>query len=244
MIMDGHTGIEHNIPVTPLYKDAITLWSNSKTGYTPTLIVNYGAVTGEYYWYQHNNVWENERLLTFTPRSIIDSRSRHRTMIPEKEYENGYMMVSLDCKRLSDAGVRVNLGAHGQLQGLGAHWELWMLQQGGMSNMEALRSATLNGAAYLGMEDEIGSLKVGKLADLVVLDKNPLDDIKNSNSVIYTMVNGHLYDASTLNEVGNYDEKRSKFYWEQNGYSQPFNWHEESHSYHQSQCSCGVSGHN
>jgi imidazolonepropionase-like amidohydrolase len=127
MIMDGHTGIEHNTPVTPLYKDAITLWSNSKTGYTPTLIVNYGAVTGEYYWYQHSNVWENEKLLTFTPRGIIDSRSRHRTMIPEKEYENGYMLASQDCKRLSDAGVRVNLGAHGQLQGLGAHWELWML---------------------------------------------------------------------------------------------------------------------
>ena len=104
--------------------------------------------------------------------------------------------------------------------------------------MEALRSATINGASYLGMEEEIGSLKVGKLADLVVLDKNPLEDIKNSNSVIYTMINGRLYDASTMNEVGNYDMKRSKFYWEQNGYNQNFKWHEGSHSYLQSQCSC------
>ncbi|HEX5171660.1 MAG TPA: amidohydrolase family protein, partial [Cyclobacteriaceae bacterium] len=95
---------------------------------------------------------------------------------------------------------------------------------------------------YLGMDDEIGSLKVGKLADLIVLDKNPLDDIRNSNSVVYTMVNGHLYDASTLDETGNYEKKRSKFYWEQNGYNQNFKWHEESQSYQHRQCSCAAFG--
>ncbi|MBL7858874.1 MAG: PD40 domain-containing protein [Cyclobacteriaceae bacterium] len=238
MIMDGHTGIEHNIPVTSVYKDVITLWSNSKTGYTPTLIVNYGGLNGENYWYQHTNVWENEKLLAFTPRAIIDSRSRHRTMAPEKEYENGHILVSQDCKALSDAGVKVNLGAHGQLQGLGAHWELWMLAQGGMSNHEALRSATINGAHYLGMNEQIGSLKVGKLADLVVLDQNPLENIQNSNSVVYTMVNGRMYEAATLNEIGNYDRKRSSFFWEQNGYNQNFPWHEESQSFQHMHCSC------
>jgi imidazolonepropionase-like amidohydrolase/Tol biopolymer transport system component len=230
MIMDGHTGIEHNIPVSPVYNDVITLWSNSASGYTPTLIVAYGGVMGEYYWYQHEQVWENERLLTFTPRGIIDSRSRHRTMIPEKEYESGYESVSQDCKRLSDAGVKVNLGAHGQLQGLGAHWELWMLAQGEMSSLEALRCATINGAAYLGMQDQIGSLQAGKLADLVVLDKNPLENIQNSNSVVYTMVNGRLYDAATLNEIGNYDHKRSRFYWEQGNYGTYFPWHESGNN--------------
>lgn len=238
MIMDGHTGIEHNIPVAPVYNDVVTLWRNSNTGYTPTLIVGYGGVMGEYYWYQHENVWENQRLLTFTPRYIIDSRSRHRTMIPEKEYENGYIQVSRDCKSLADAGVLVNLGAHGQLQGLGAHWELWMLVQGGMGNLQALRSATINGASYLGMQDQIGSLKAGKLADLVVLDKDPLEDIHNSNSVVYTMVNGRLYDASTLNETGNYDHQRSMFYWELGGSDQAFPWHQSGRGYQGARCSC------
>lgn len=178
MIMDGHTGIEHNIPVAPVYKDVKELWKTSSTGYTPTLIVNYGGLNGEFYFYQHDNVWENEKLLKYTPRSIVDARSRHRTMVPEEEYENGHILVSKTCKALTDEGVKVNLGAHGQLQGLGAHWELWMLQQGGMTNLEALQAATINGAQYIGAGNDIGSLKEGKLADLIVLDKNPLDNIK------------------------------------------------------------------
>ena len=113
-------------------------------------------------------------------------------MIPQEEYDNGHILVSQTCKKLSDAGVKVNLGAHGQLQGLGAHWELWSLQQGGMTNMEALRCATINGADYIGMSKDIGSLKEGKLADLVIMDKNPLDDIQNSNTIIYTMINGRF----------------------------------------------------
>ncbi|NUM80739.1 PD40 domain-containing protein, partial [bacterium] len=176
MILDGHTGIEHNIPVAPLYNDVVQLWSKTKVGYTPTLIVSYGAVSGEFYWYQHSNVWEKERLLRFTPRAIIDARSRHRTMIPEGEYTNGHILVSQSCKKLADAGVKINLGAHGQLQGLGAHWELWMLKQGGLSAMQALQAATINGAQYLGLDKDLGTIEKGKLADIIVLDKNPLDD--------------------------------------------------------------------
>ena len=225
-ILDGHTGVEHNLPVVPLYNDVVQLWSKSKTQYTPTLIVCYGAMSGETYWYQHTNIWEKERQLKFTPRNVIDTKARHRTMIPEEEYKNGYMLTSQSCKKLADAGVKINLGAHGQLNGIGAHWELWNLQQGGMTNMQALQCATINGAIYLGMEKEIGSLEKGKLADLIILDKNPLDDIKNSESVKYTMVNGRLYDCDTMNEIGNYDKKRGKFFWEIPGYNSNFPWHE------------------
>jgi len=228
-VLDGHTGVEHNLPIVPLYDDVVKLWSASKTQYTPTLIVNYGSINGENYWYQHTNVWEKERLLKFTPREIIDSRSRHRTMIPEGEYTNGHILTSQSCKKLADAGVKVNLGAHGQLQGLGAHWELWMLQQGGMTTMQALQCATINGATYIGMDKEIGSLEKGKLADLIIMEKNPLENIRNSESLIYTMVNGRLYDCETMNEIGNYDRKRTKFFWEVPGYSAAFPWHEDTH---------------
>jgi imidazolonepropionase-like amidohydrolase/Tol biopolymer transport system component len=240
MIMDGHTGVEHNIPVAPVYKDITEFWGNSNTGYTPTLIVNYGGLNGENYWYQNTKVWENKKLLKYYPRSIIDSRSRHRTMVPQEEYENGHILVSKSCKQLSDAGVKVNMGAHGQLQGLGAHWELWSLQQGGMSNMEALRAATINGADYIGMSKDIGSLEVGKLADLIIMDKNPLDDIQNTNTIIYTMINGRLYDTETMNEIGNEPKTRSKFYWENNNYNEAFPWHEDSKGFMHSGCGCHI----
>jgi imidazolonepropionase-like amidohydrolase len=227
MILDGHTGIEHNLPIVPLYDDVVKLWSASKTGYTPTLIVAYGAMNGENYWYQKTDVWTKERLLKFTPRFVVEARSRHRTMVPDEEYENGHILVSITCKKLFDAGVNVNLGAHGQIQGIGAHWELWMLAQGGMSNMEALQCATINGARYIGMDKEIGTLEKGKLADLIILDKNPLDDIKNSESVRYTMVNGRLFDCETMNEIGNTNKTRTKFFWE-GKYSSSFDWHQHT----------------
>jgi imidazolonepropionase-like amidohydrolase/Tol biopolymer transport system component len=231
MIFDGHTTIEHNMPVATLYNDVINLCKQAKTAMTPTLIVCYGAPNGEYYWYQHTNVWEKERLLRFTPRAIIDTRSRFRTMLPEEEYENGHIQVSKSLKKLNDAGVLVNMGAHGQIQGIGAHWEIWMMQQGGMSNFEALRTATINPAISLGLDAHIGSLEVGKLADLLVMDQNPLDNIRNTESIRYTMVNGRLFDAETMNEIGNYNKPRGQFFWEMNKSSEAFHYHEGSNSF-------------
>lgn len=226
MIMDGHTTIEHNVPVGVLYDDVINLWKNSATGYTPTLIVCYNAPNGEYYWYQHTNVWEKERLLRFTPRAIIDTRSRWRTMLPEEEYENGHILVSKSVKKLSDAGVKVNMGAHGQIQGIGVHWEIWMMKQGGMTSLAALKTATINPAINLGLDSQIGSLQPGKLADLIVMDKDPLSDIYNTESVRYTMINGRLYDSETMNEIGNNEKSRGKFYWEVNKNAASFPWHD------------------
>src|SRR5688572_16470842 len=101
---------------------------------------------------------------------------------PQEEYQNGHNLGSETVKTLSDAGVKVNMGAHGQLQGLGAHWETWMLKQGGMTNLEALKAATINSAEYIEAGESIGSLKAGKLADMIVMDKNPLEAIENTES--------------------------------------------------------------
>jgi imidazolonepropionase-like amidohydrolase len=212
MVVDGHTGVEHSIPVQNAYEDVMQLWSGTKVGYTPTLIVGYGGLWGEQYWYAKTNVWEDQRLLSFVPRRIIDSRARRRVLPPEDEWN--HISNAKIVKRLYDRGVGIQLGAHGQREGLGAHWELWMFVQGGMTPLEAIRSATLNGARYLGMEKEIGSLEPGKLADLLVLDANPLENIRNSESIRYTVVNGRVFDAMTMNEAGNHPRQRQKFFFE------------------------------
>ena len=243
MVIDGHTGVEHNIPVAPIYKDVVELWSASGTGYTPTLIVNYGGLNGEFYFYQRDNVWENKKLLDYTPRGIIDSRSRHRTMVPDEEYKNGHILVSEAATKLANAGVKVNMGAHGQLQGLGAHWETWMIQQGGMSNHEALKTATINAANYIGLGNDVGSLKTGKYADLIILSENPLINIENTNNIEMVMINGRLYDTKTMNEIGNHPKERKPFFWELNNYNQAFPWHEETNGFMDGGCGCHV-GHN
>jgi imidazolonepropionase-like amidohydrolase/Tol biopolymer transport system component len=213
-IQDGHTSLEHNIPQVPLYKDVKALWNKSTTSYTPTLIVSYGSQSGENYWYDRTNVWENERLLSNTPRYIVDSRSRRRTTSEFADY--GHIKVARAAKELSDGGTKINLGSHGQLQGLGAHWELWMFAQGGMSSLQAIRSATLNGAEHLGMAKEIGSLETGKLADLLILDANPLDDIRNTEKIKYVIINGRVYDTETMNETISREKARNLFWWQMN----------------------------
>ena len=210
MVVDGHTGVEHALPVAKVYKDVLQLWPPGGVGYTPTLVVGYGGLAGEYYWYQHTNVWENEKLSKFVPPFVLDPRSRRRLMASEDDFN--HIEIAKSAKRLLDAGVSVQLGAHGQREGLGAHWEMWMFVQGGMTPLEALRCATLNGARYLGLDKDIGSLEPGKLADVAVIDGNPLANIRDSEKVRYTVVNGRVYDATTLNEEGG--RQRAKYYWE------------------------------
>ena len=222
MILDGHSGIEHNLPVAPLYEDVLQLWRATDVGYTPTLVVSYGGLSGEYYWYQHTDVWDQERLLAFTPRFIVDSRARRRIMAEGDDFH--HVEVARQAKKLVDQGNTVQIGSHGQMQGLAAHWELWMLEQGGMTPHEALRCATLYGARYLGLDGEIGSLEPGKLADLVVLDGNPLEDLRQSEHVWQVMVNGRLFDAATMDEIGHYPARRGLFYWEQDEESEAFLW--------------------
>jgi len=211
MFLDGHTTIEHNIPVAPLYEDMLRLISESKTAYTPTLIVNYGGMSGENYWYQTTNVWENAKLQYFNPQGQIDARARRRTMAASDDYF--FVEVSKAAKALSDRGVVVSTGAHGQLDGLGEHWETWMMAMGGMTNHEALRAGTLNGARALGLDGDIGSLESGKLADMLILDASPLTDIKNTATIRYVVVNGRIFDASNMAQLGNHASPAPKPTW-------------------------------
>jgi imidazolonepropionase-like amidohydrolase len=212
MVVDGHTGIEHSLSVENIYDDVIQLWSQqSGVGYTPTLVVAYGGIQGENYWYNHTDVWKNERLTRWVPREVLDARSRRSEKAPEGYYN--HIRIARGAAQLQQAGVGVQLGAHGQREGLAAHWELWMFVQGGMSEHDALRAATIDGARYLGMDRDLGSIEPGKLADLVILDRNPLENIRNSEYVSGVMINGRLFDAETMEERISGNRKPGKLYF-------------------------------
>jgi len=214
-IVDGHTTIEHSMTIKTIYDDVLQLWSQAGTAYTPTLVVAFGGMEGERYFYDRDNVWENERLMRYTPRSRVEPRSIRRQTAPDSHYN--HIHVASSAKDLMRLGVPVNTGAHGQREGLATHWEMWGFAQGGFTPWEMLRAATASGAYSLGMDGDIGSLEPGKLADLVIIDGNPLEDIRRTEYVHATMVNGRLYEAATMNQVYPDHVERVPFFWELEG---------------------------
>jgi Tol biopolymer transport system component/imidazolonepropionase-like amidohydrolase len=197
MILDGHTTIEHSLPVTPLRKDVVTLYGRSQTAYTPTLLVAYGGPSGDLWFHQHYELWKDERLQRYVPQAVVDTLGRIRSFMATDE-DWHHIDVAAGAKQILDAGGKVNLGGHGQMQGLGPHWELWTFVKGGMTPMEALRVGTLYPAQTLGLARDLGSIEKGKLADFVVLEKNPLEKIENTDSVALVVKNGRAYTPKEL----------------------------------------------
>jgi hypothetical protein len=208
--MDGYSGIEHSLPIAPIYDDVVQLFKSSQTTNTPTLLVSYGGPFGENYFYTKEEVHDNPKLRRFAPEESIDARSRRRG--PGAGGSPGQAGWFLDeeyvfpqhaqfVKKLLEDSARAAIGSHGQLQGLGYHWELWAMGSSGLASHDVLRAATIYGAEAIGLGKDLGSVEGGKLADLLVFDADPIQDLRNSVRILYVMKNGRLYEGETLNEV-------------------------------------------
>ncbi|HVS33451.1 MAG TPA: amidohydrolase family protein [Thermoanaerobaculia bacterium] len=214
MAIDGYTAFEHSLPVE-LQEDAIQLFARSGTFYTPTLLVSYGGPWGEQYFWQTQKVHDDPKLRRFVPHFFLDERTRRHPWIDPTEYH--FPTVARGVADISRAGGNVSLGAHGQLQGLGPHWELWAMAgeggKGALTPHAALKSATIWAANKLGFEPDLGSIEAGKLADFVILDANPLEDIHNSTSIRHVVKNGEVFDAATLTRVWPSERALPPFFW-------------------------------
>ena len=215
LIADGNSTLEHNVPLERFYDDVLQFWAQTNVNYTPTLVVSYGGLAGDPYWRQATDIYAHPLLRAHTPPAQLNAAGTRRIKAPESNFVDDDN--AREAKRLADRGILVSIGAHGQQAGIGAHWELWSFVRGGMTPIQALRAGTIVPARSLGMARDIGSLEVGKLADLVVLDADPTVDIRNSDKVSRVMLGGRLYDAATMNEVATGTAKRPAYWWEQAG---------------------------
>lgn len=210
-VMDGFGGNEHAMPIIPLGNDVVQLFAQAGTHYTPTLLVLYGGPWAENYFYETTEVHDDPKLNRFVPHNEIDRLTKRRPWF--RKDEHAFDDVAAEAAKIQRAGGRVGVGGHGQLQGLGYHWEMWALGMGGMTPREVLKAATIDGAHIVGLEQDLGSLEVGKLADLLVLEKNPLEDIHNSNTIRYVMKNGELFDGDTLHKIYPEEKDIPPFWW-------------------------------
>lgn len=201
-IIDGYTTHQHYFTI-PLYRDVVELIARSGVGYVPTLLITHGAIGAEEYYYPRMPVHDDPKLAGLTPHPFLDRQARRRELIWAQwlhDDEFKFPRFAQSAGAVIRAGGNVGVGGHGQRQGLGFHWELWSLASG-MSNHDALRAATVLGARIIGLEQDLGTIEPGKMADLVILDADPLEDIRNSTAIRYVVKNGVVYSGETLSEL-------------------------------------------
>ena len=208
--IDGYPGIEHNLPITPIYSDVVELFEESETTNSPTLLVSYGGPFGENYFYATENAHDDAKLNVFAPADYLDARTRRRGPGAGgspgaagwfMEEEHVFPRHAEFVKKMLEGDARMGVGSHGQLQGVGYHWELWAMGAGGATPHDILRAATILGAEAIGFGAQLGSIEKDKFADIVVLNSNPLDELRNTVDIRYVMKDGRLYDGMTLDEV-------------------------------------------
>ena len=209
--IDGFSGNEHALPIVPLYDDVVNVFAKSGITYTPTLLVAYGGPWAENFFYETTEVYGDPKLRRFLPQNVLYQKSTRRPWFREDEHV--FPKLAESAGRILKAGGRLGIGGHGQLQGIQCHWEMWALKTGGLSNFDVLRTATLNGAHAIGYEKDLGSIEVGKLADLIVLKKDPLVDIHNTASIQYVMKDGELFEGDTLDQIWPQKKALKPLWW-------------------------------
>ena len=198
MVQDGFAAIEHALP-TALYGDMVELVARSGTINNGVLQGKHGGPGAQDKLVARNRPLHDPRFLRHRPHAVAMQAGMSGRWIDRSLMR--YPRYAADAARIQRAGGVIGMGAHGNVAGIGFHWELEAHVEGGMTPLEALRAATLGSAAGIGRDAEFGSLEVGRFADLVILDANPLDDIRNASRVDRVMKNGRLYDGVTLDEL-------------------------------------------
>ncbi len=210
MIMDGQTGFEHPIDAIPVYSDVAKFLGQAKAHYSPTLVVGGPSPWNIEYFYGERDIWKDPKQQRWMPWRNLFGHLRTRTLRPATDYS--YPLIAQGLSDIIAEGGYGAIGSHGEHHGLAPHWEVWMAASA-LGNLGALKVASLHGAHFLGAQQDLGSIEAGKLGDLIVLNANPLDNIRNTLDMRYVMKGGVLFDAETLDEIWPERKAFGPYYW-------------------------------
>jgi Tol biopolymer transport system component/imidazolonepropionase-like amidohydrolase len=196
VIMDGQTGWEHHVADLPIYKDVAQFAGQAGVTYSPTVsVAGHGEGAALYFRPRHD--FQNDvRNRRFSPQPQLSLPAA--TPPPLERFS--FPIVAEGLADLVRAGGYGAIGAHGEEAGIGSHWEIWSYATA-LSPLEALRVATIDGARFIGLDKELGSITPGKIADLVILEGDPLRNIRNTASLTMVVKAGKLYESATLDEI-------------------------------------------
>jgi hypothetical protein len=172
----------------------------------PTLTVNRSMG------YLNDATFTNDTRMAYLPRYIIDIWNQKMKGFTDIEIDNfvksakaSYLFELGLIGKMNKKGVKLLAGTDFPnpfcFPGFSLHDELSLMVKGGMSTLDALRTATLNAAIFMNKENDFGTVEVGKLASLVLLDKNPLENIENTNSIEAVILRGRVIDRTTLDKM-------------------------------------------
>ena len=210
MIMDGQTAFEHPMSYMPIYSDVTKFFGKAKAVYSPTFIVGGAGPWNEEYFWTQSNLWQDEKQRRWLPWRHLIPPTRRPIDRPDSDYT--FPMIAQGMADLIEEGGYGSIGSHGQQHGIGSHWEIWMAAAA-MGPHGALDVASRHGAYFLGALDDLGTLEKGKLADILVLNSNPLDDIRNTLDLQYVIKGGLVYEADTLNQIWPEEVPFGPYYW-------------------------------
>lgn len=213
--IDGFSGNEHSVPVSPLREDIVRLFAQSRTSYTPTISVAYGTTPALFDFIINKRPQDDLKFRHFVPPGIVAEKLRNRHWMPPES--QSWRLIAADAVAIQRAGGLVGIGSHGEMQGLGYQWEMQAFAAGGATPMETLKAATIGSAEVIGHSDDVGSLEPGKFADLLILDADPTADISNAMNIGAVMKNGRLYDPMTLDEIWPQETKAELAWFPEDG---------------------------
>lgn len=214
-VVDGNATLEHNVPLETFYDDVLQLFGGADTNNTPTLGVTFGGLAGDPYWRQATSIMDQPLLRAHTPPAVLRAEGARRITAPEDTFVDDE--AAREAAKLAQRGVLISSGGHGQQAGISFHWDMWSMVRGGMSPLQALATGTINPARALGLSGDIGSIEPGKLADLVVLGSDPMENIRATEDVRMVMQGGKLFEAATMKQVAPETIERLRYWWEPDG---------------------------